>query len=521
MKNVNDFLKSRAALRLRRSVQFVFLVLFSIFLIFSAVSHKSLLIVKAILNADLLIALSNLISSRAFSFALVYAVAFLMLALLAGRFWCGWLCPLGTVLDVFPRFRLKQRAPEWFGHIKTALWICIILLSAAGVQALLFLDPVTIFVRTFAVVVWPLAFHIYRTVEWLAHRIAFLEAPWMSFSYRLKLPDVFSFQPHFSGFWFFALLFAAIYALNIFGSRFWCKNLCPLGGLLAFFSKFSIFRLRAKEKCSGCLRCSNICPVEAITCVDGRMKVDFGECIFCLKCVQECRRGEMEFSATRITAETGRELLSEKRAFLGALGASLLSFAFFSFEKKGVRADLIRPPGATEESLSLKCVRCGACIRVCPTGAVQPSLLEAGAEMLFTPVIVPRTGYCDYNCNRCGKVCPYGAIPELQLEEKQRTSIGKAVINKKKCLPWSEGKPCIVCEEACPVPNKAIELEEKSFLNEAGELVRVQVPVVHICRCIGCGICENKCPVEGTSAIRVFREEFVEHSCSGRRRRGR
>lgn len=512
LNNIDGFLRSRAASRLRKVLQIAFFFLFSLLLALSTVSQESLLLVKALLNASPLFALSNMLSTRALSQGLIFAAVSLMLVLLFGRVWCGWLCPLGTVLDAFPKFRIKIKLPARFKQVKTAFWISTLLLSAAGIQSLLILDPVTIFIRTFSVVVWPFIFHAFRTFDWLARGIPFFEGLWSRFSYSLKLPDVFSFQPSFNGFWIFLFLFAAVYALNMFGSRFWCRNLCPLGGLLAFFSRFSIFKLDLKERCSGCLRCTGTCPVGAIRS-DGEMKLDFGECILCLKCLRECRRKEIGISTFSKSRQGIREYLPEKRAFLGSLGISVFSFALFNLESKRLKADLIRPPGATEESLKLKCIRCGACIRACPTGAIQPSLLEAGAEMLFTPLTVLRTGYCDYNCNRCGQVCPYGAIQQLPLEVKQRTSIGKAVIDKKRCLPWSEGTPCIVCEEACPVPQKAIELEERSFINRTGELVKVQVPVVHVCRCIGCGICENKCPVEGASAIRVFREKFVGHSC--------
>jgi formate hydrogenlyase subunit 6/NADH:ubiquinone oxidoreductase subunit I len=123
---------------------------------------------------------------------------------------------------------------------------------------------------------------------------------------------------------------------------------------------------------------------------------------------------------------------------------------------------------------------------------------------VWTPRLAPRIGYCDYGCNACGQVCPSGAIPELTLEQKRQVVIGKASVDRNRCLPWASATPCIVCEEMCPVPEKAIRLEEGSMVNANGEMIALQRPVVFRELCIGCGICENHCPLEGEAAIRVY-----------------
>jgi ferredoxin len=95
------------------------------------------------------------------------------------------------------------------------------------------------------------------------------------------------------------------------------------------------------------------------------------------------------------------------------------------------------------------------------------------------------------------------AIPALDLEQKRQQVIGVAVINTDRCIAWAEHTDCIVCEEMCPVPHKAIYLEEKTYTSaETGPIV-VKLPRVETESCIGCGICEYKCPVAGESAIRV------------------
>lgn len=166
--------------------------------------------------------------------------------------------------------------------------------------------------------------------------------------------------------------------------------------------------------------------------------------------------------------------------------------------------NLLRPPGVLPDEFLRKCLRCGLCVRTCPTGALQPSINEAGIGGLFTPVLVPRLGYCLYSCSDCGQVCPTGAIPALSLGKKQSQVIGIAFIDQNRCLPWADGISCIVCEEMCPLPEKAITLESKEIVNQDGSISELRLPRVHRKKCVGCGICENKCPVEGKAAIQVF-----------------
>jgi formate hydrogenlyase subunit 6/NADH:ubiquinone oxidoreductase subunit I len=203
----------------------------------------------------------------------------------------------------------------------------------------------------------------------------------------------------------------------------------------------------------------------------------------------------------------GQEFNLSRRQFLlavagGAAGVLLLST---DTRLRIQHTFLVRPPGVTDEAEFLsKCVRCAECLKVCPTTGLQPALNEAGLEGLWTPLLTPRVGYCDYGCNACGQVCPSQAIPRLSLDEKRQQIVGKASVNRDRCLPWASKTPCIVCEEMCPTPEKAIHLEKESVMSEAGETIELQQPYVLREVCIGCGICENHCPLEGEAAIRVY-----------------
>jgi ferredoxin len=142
-------------------------------------------------------------------------------------------------------------------------------------------------------------------------------------------------------------------------------------------------------------------------------------------------------------------------------------------------------------------------MKVCPTNVIQPSLSKSGVEGMFTPEMDYRVGFCAWSCNECGKVCPTGAIMPIDLETKRTTKIGRAYIDKNRCIPWADYKTCMVCQELCPVPQKAITFHDVEVVSPDGATVKLGRPEVVPERCIGCGVCENACPVVHESAILV------------------
>ncbi|MDB9823178.1 4Fe-4S dicluster domain-containing protein [Deltaproteobacteria bacterium] len=186
------------------------------------------------------------------------------------------------------------------------------------------------------------------------------------------------------------------------------------------------------------------------------------------------------------------------------LGGGLLFQAQPLVGSRTLNPALIRPPGSMAEDEFLdNCIRCGECMKVCPTNVIQPSMLEAGLEGLWSPVLKPGMSYCEYKCTMCTQVCPTEAIRPLVLEEKQQVRIGLAHVDKNRCLPYAYARACVVCEEHCPLPDKAIWLEETTVMDSKGNQVIVKQPHVNAELCIGCGICQNKCPVSDQAAIRV------------------
>ncbi len=303
---------------------------------------------------------------------------------------------------------------------------------------------------------------------------------------------------------FISALFLGIILLNISRERFWCRYLCPLGALLGFISRWNILKLQIDEKkCIQCNLCTRECQTQANPFPIEKWKS--AECDYCFTCASLCPTAAIEFPGKTAPERIESIDLSRRKLILtSAMGA--IAVPFFKLSPATARASekLIRPPGALpEEKFLRKCVKCGECMKICPTNALQPAFSEAGPEGIWTPVLVPKIGYCEYYCSLCTQVCPTGAIKELGIAEKNRLKIGTAWIDRNRCIPWKFGTPCIVCEEHCPVSPKAIQLMKTQVQLKDGTIKTPLTPVIEIEPCTGCGICENKCPVVDQPAVYV------------------
>ncbi len=498
---------------LRKIVQYLALLLFIVLFVWSRRGGWPPELVNLPMQLDPLAMLSHLLASRTFLASSAEALLVIALTVVLGRAWCGWLCPMGTVLQLFSldRWRGKRKAPpdSWR---KTKYGLLIVILAAAlfANLTLLIFDPLTILLRTLSVSMWPAVDQIIRAAETALYQVPLLRSA-VSWFDGIARPKVLPPDPAFYRYtMLYAAVFVAIIGLNLVAKRSWCRYLCPLGALLGLLSKIGVIRREVNAKCQKCDKCLPVCPTGTAQAQKDYAS-DPGECTMCLECLAACPFNAIQFPSHRAAAKRSSYDPSRRQAII-SLGAAIAGISLLRSDQRAIKEHpfLIQPPGARESNLLSKCVRCGECMRACPTSAIQPAVSEAGLEGLWTPVLVPRLGYCDYSCNACGQVCPVQAIPPLDLQEKRGRVVGLAYIDRNRCIPWADYRDCIVCEEMCPIPNKAIKLERVEVRTPDGELVTLQQPYVIRERCNGCGICENKCPANGESAIRVYAPGLTE-----------
>ncbi|MCL2144641.1 MAG: 4Fe-4S binding protein [Endomicrobia bacterium] len=449
---------------------------------------------------------SAFIAAQYITAGIIILAVFVVLALLLGRVFCGWLCPYGAVMDFFaflcrPFRKWRESAPSKGLMSKYYMLLGFFVFAVLGFQFVWIFEPITIFSRFINLSFFPFINTITDNFfQYMIINHNFGEGIYNSLRNNIFASRSITFKYQFI---FFLLFIIPVFAV-LFKRRFWCRYICPLGACLGLLSIKPKFLLRKEACCLNCGKCEQMCRSNAIR-RDGSYIPS--ECVMCMDCttlkcgVWSLKCGVKDKKAVNSTLQTPNSKQHYKgitrKEFL-FWGGGVLAAIYMMGRKaygagKRIKNPVIRPPGAmTEKEFKEACVRCGNCMKVCITNGLQPVMLESGIDGVWTPKMDNIIGYCEYSCNACGRVCPTQAIKALPMEEKMLQKIGNAVIIKEKCVPWKDGVECLVCEEHCPVPDKAIKFE-KEIVNG----IEVDVPVVDFHLCIGCGVCENKCPVEG------------------------
>lgn len=484
--------------------QIFFLILFLFLFVRTEYRGKDeiSLAINSFFRANPLVIVSYFLSNFKLIWLFLPGILLIFFTLFLGRFFCGWICPLGTIID-FTTKQIKKTNPLIFLRKDIRYYLLSFLLFSAlfGLNIAGLLDPIAILVRFLTFSLYPLFGYAIKN-SWIGlYKLIGDKRDYFDFFYNFLKTNILPFRETFYPLAFFSIfIFGLIIYLERFERRNWCRNLCPLGALLSLIGRFSIFKRIPKNLCKDCGECEKICPTGF-----EREILQNEDCILCMDCIFQCKFKRSKF----VIGSEKREIIISKRKVIltGLLGGYFFS-GMGKFLNSNIENKLLRPPGVSDENDFLKkCVRCGECMKICLKNALYPATFTYGFQSLYTPVLIPRKGYCEYNCTLCGQVCPTKAIPELTLEEKRKSVIGIAVFDKNHCLPYSKKVNCMVCEEHCPVPKKAIRFETVREIDFEGREVILKKPYVVDELCIGCGICEFICPLPAKAGVEVFKSK--------------
>ena len=435
----------------------------------------------------------------------------LIVTIFFGRVYCSTICPLGTLQDVFiwlsRKFRIVKR-------IKFTRPQNVLRYSIMGITGLLIvfslallinlMDPYSLAGKIFSDLFRPV---VYLGINILS-RIFQMFGSYAVYSVPIKViswpPVIFSF-----------LFLILIVVLAIYKGRWYCNTICPVGSLLGFFSRFSMFRIRMDESaCTSCGLCAKECKAG---CIDIKhKKVDFTRCVACFDCFKACpekgigyknvlrRRsvGSVNHKEEKIVTKEENQPLSNfsRRKFFktSVLGATAIvaskTLLGAKQEYQGVSAVPVTPPGSVSIwHYTSKCTSCHLCVSACPTKVLQPTFMDYGWTGMFQPKMNFHAEYCNFECVKCSEVCPTGAILPINKEQKSTLQIGKSKFIKNLCIVVTKNTACGACSEHCPT--KAVEM-----VPYLGDLM---IPRVDEKICVGCGACEFACPVKPDKAIYV------------------
>ncbi len=521
--------------RWRRISQILFLLLFLLLLVFTALrampgTTSDIHVrgpVRLFFEWDPLVALTNALASHALYRGLLWSLIILVPTLFLGRFFCGWICPMGTLQHFVGGWkseakrgkqRIESNRYQRWQTIKYVVLLAGLVAAAFGSMVIGWLDPFSLLVRSIGLSLLPAFNYLVRAVLTpmeTSHIAAVRTAGGIIHTVLGAFLLEFR-QAHFTQGVFLGVLFLVILAASLRVTRFWCRSICPLGALLGAVSRWSVLGLhKDPERCNNCNRCLLHCQGgdDPIGGVPWRKS----ECLMCMNCVGSCPEAALSFRFFRKEKEVASPDLGRRRTVTGiaagAVAVPLLRANTGLAKSRNER--LLRPPGALDEPDFLsRCIRCGECMKVCPNNALQPTLTEAGLEGLWTPTLAPRIGYCEPSCVLCSEVCPTGAIWQITPKEKgwvvgvgaaqnQPIRLGTAFYDRGRCLPWAMATDCIVCEEWCPVSPKAIYVQEADVVDTAGNTKKLKQPRVDPSRCVGCGACEYACPLQDRPAVYV------------------
>lgn len=446
------------------------------------------------LRIDPLVSLSTSIASRSWVSSLISAGVILLVCALIPRGFCGYLCPLGTLIDLFDwaigkrvkRFRVA--GDGWWVHVKYYILSGTLIAACFGVLISGFFSAIPVITRGLLFICEPLQTGFLRGWH--------LAVPW-HWGHAISVT-----------------LFLGVLGLGLLRPRFWCKYVCPSGAVFSLANVFRISERKVEDSCIHCDKCVKACPFDAI-------KPDFTtrvtDCTLCQTCAPVCPTQSIKFverwnaaSLKPLNEPPTHEKALGRRGFVSLLTGSTAAIAgggvaFGATKLWGANLDdpaaflPVRPPGSVPEREFLQmCIRCGECFKACPNNVLHAEGFEQGFEGLWAPLVRADWAGCESSCNACGQVCPTGAIQPLPLEVKKTTRMGLAEVNLKTCLPHAGKEACQLCVDDCAAAGyHAIEfVQVHTETDKNGQPVEGSgfvAPVVLTDKCVGCGLCQTRC----------------------------
>ena len=418
----------------------------------------------------------------AFAAGTAAAVFWIILALLRGRIFCSYACPLGYIQDITGflgrKIRRKKshiQPPRRFLRYGSGILLLVLFASGLGAAAGFF-EPFSVTGRVLNGFCKPL-------FQWLGN----VTGLW----------DYSEITPVGTGVAAVSAVVMALIAIAaFFEERLFCNTLCPAGFLLGLFSRISRFRPKFSDRCNHCKACEKVCKTGCIDVEKGI--IDNERCVVCGNCSDACKFSGMVSAGTFLPdEELPGKLDTKRRLFLGGLAAAGAAAALgkdaFNFRSPADAAPAAPPGAGTIKDFNLKCTGCQLCIANCPGKVLAPAALEYGIAGMGQPLMLPEKGFCDYNCTACNTICPAGALKPLTLAEKRLWRVGVVVYYKERCVVVKDGEACGACAEHCPTG--ALEMVDY----KDGLTIPEVTPEI----CIGCGGCEYICPVRPLRAVEV------------------
>jgi polyferredoxin len=384
--------------KLRLISQVFFLSLFFVLLVLTSYrgTDEIRYPVRVFLEFDPLIGIATFFASYQIPLLLLLGLITIGVTFLFGRVFCGWVCPLGTLNQAVGSLGSRSKEPRPFPRffdfrLKYYVLVFFLVASLFSLQWVGILDPISLLIRSMTLSVEPI---FNRLVHGLFAFLYFsdidLITVWSEPVYAGLKNTVLAFrQPYFHQGLVVGLLFALVLLLNLVLRRFWCIVLCPLGALLGLVARFSRFDRLIKESCNDCGQCIPDCAIGPRESLPGGWLKS--ECLVCGNCQDVCPQQAVQFTLSARTAlvSKGPDLRRRNLIVTAAAGVVAVPLMRVSSVESRPNPKLIRPPGAlAEEEFLRRCIKCGECMKVCLTNGLQPTLLEAGFEGSWSPILV-------------------------------------------------------------------------------------------------------------------------------------